>query len=94
MEIPVRDLKDHLSEYLRRVQAGEELIITSHGKPVARLAPAYAPKAEPEAEALARLRAQAWIRPGKGAKLTVPERPIVWPADDKPLAQIILEDRD
>ena len=39
MDIATRDLKDHLSEYLKRVQAGEELTITSHGKPIAMLSP-------------------------------------------------------
>jgi len=35
MEIGVREAKAHLSEYLRRVQSGEEFVITDHGKPVA-----------------------------------------------------------
>lgn len=36
MDVSVRELKNRLSEYLRRVQAGEELIVTKRGKPVAR----------------------------------------------------------
>ena len=40
MVVSVRELKNHLSEYLRRVQDGEELLITSRGKPVGRLVPA------------------------------------------------------
>lgn len=36
-EVSVRELKDHLSAYLRRVEAGEELVITSHRRQVARL---------------------------------------------------------
>ena len=35
----VRDLKDHLSAYLRRVQAGERIIVTDHDRPVAELVP-------------------------------------------------------
>ena len=34
------DAKTHLSELLQRVERGEEITITRHGKPVARLVPA------------------------------------------------------
>lgn len=34
---PVAKLKASLSEYLRRVKAGEEVIVTERGKPIARL---------------------------------------------------------
>ena len=36
-QVSVRDLKTHLSEWLGRVQAGEEVEITSHRKPIARI---------------------------------------------------------
>jgi prevent-host-death family protein len=35
VEAGVRNVKDHLSEYLRRVRAGERVLITDRGKPVA-----------------------------------------------------------
>ncbi|MFO7777121.1 MAG: type II toxin-antitoxin system prevent-host-death family antitoxin [Nitriliruptoraceae bacterium] len=38
-EAGIRDLRDHLSRYLARVQAGEELTVTDRGRPVARLVP-------------------------------------------------------
>ena len=38
VEVGVRDLKNNLSRYLSRVRAGEEVIVTDHGRPVARLA--------------------------------------------------------
>lgn len=38
-EAGVRDLRDHLSRYLERVKAGEELTVTDRGQPVARLVP-------------------------------------------------------
>lgn len=53
MEVSVRDLKDHLSEYLRRVQAGEEIVVTSHGKPVGRLVGPAAGGSAPERDAVA-----------------------------------------
>ena len=37
--VAVRDLKARLSEYLALVKAGEEVVVTERGKPVARLAP-------------------------------------------------------
>jgi prevent-host-death family protein len=40
MEVGVRELRAHLSRYLKRVAAGEEFVVTERGRPVARLAPA------------------------------------------------------
>ena len=37
--VGVRELRQHLSIYLDRVKAGETLVVTEHGEPVARLAP-------------------------------------------------------
>ena len=39
-EIGVRELKAHLSEYLKRVQTGERLVICRRGRAIAMLAPA------------------------------------------------------
>lgn len=36
-EVGIRDLKNGLSSYLERVRAGEEVIVTDRGRPVARL---------------------------------------------------------
>lgn len=43
--VGVRDLKTHLSEYLRQVKGGATVIITEHGRPIGRLVP------EPESPA-------------------------------------------
>jgi prevent-host-death family protein len=37
--VSVAETKAHLSEVLSRVEAGEEVVITRRGRPVARLAP-------------------------------------------------------
>jgi antitoxin (DNA-binding transcriptional repressor) of toxin-antitoxin stability system len=37
MDVPVTELRDHLSERLDRVRSGAEVIVTNHGIPVARL---------------------------------------------------------
>ena len=39
MQASVRDFKAHLSSYLHQVEAGEEVVITSHERPVAKLVP-------------------------------------------------------
>jgi prevent-host-death family protein len=39
-EVGVHEAKTNLSALLRRVAAGEEVVITSNGEPVARLVPA------------------------------------------------------
>lgn len=38
--VTVSKLKASLSEYLRRVKAGEEVLVTERGRPIARLTPA------------------------------------------------------
>jgi prevent-host-death family protein len=40
MDVSVADAKKHLSELQRSVDAGEDVLITRNGKPVARLVPA------------------------------------------------------
>lgn len=39
MIVSIRNLKDHLSGYLKKVQLGEEVIITYHEKPLAKIIP-------------------------------------------------------
>ena len=44
LEVNIKELREQLAEYIARVEAGEEIIITRRGKVVAHLAP---PKREP-----------------------------------------------
>jgi prevent-host-death family protein len=37
VNVSVRELKDRLSEFLRRVQKGERVVITDHGRTVAEI---------------------------------------------------------
>ncbi|RMG93237.1 MAG: type II toxin-antitoxin system Phd/YefM family antitoxin [Candidatus Dadabacteria bacterium] len=39
MQASVRTVKNRFSEFLRRAQQGEEIIVTSHNRPVAKLVP-------------------------------------------------------
>jgi antitoxin (DNA-binding transcriptional repressor) of toxin-antitoxin stability system len=50
--------KAHLSELLDKVEAGEEVVITRYGKPVAHIRQAVPPKQPLDLEALAALRAR------------------------------------
>ena len=94
MMVSVRELKNHLSEYLRRVQDGEELLITSRGKPVGRLVPARRAARDPEQQAVARLRALPFVRPGRGGKPRGARKPIPWTPGDQLLSDVVLEDRE
>jgi prevent-host-death family protein len=44
--VSIARLKARLSEYLDRVRAGEEVVVTDRGRPVARLAPLVGSTAE------------------------------------------------
>lgn len=39
MKVPVSEAKTHLTELVRRAEAGEEVVLTRHGVPVVRLMP-------------------------------------------------------
>jgi prevent-host-death family protein len=40
MEVGIRELRADLSRWLKEVQAGEEILVTDRGKPIARITPA------------------------------------------------------
>lgn len=61
---PVADLKAHLSRYLKRVKAGDEVLVTERGVPVARLVPVAA--ADAESDRLAELEREGLARRGTG----------------------------
>jgi prevent-host-death family protein len=44
--VGVRELKAHLSAYLRRVKKGEVIVVSEHGRPIGRLVPEAAPEME------------------------------------------------
>ena len=95
MEISVRELKSRLSEYLRKVAAGAEVVVTSRGKEVARLSPprARGRAASTQAELIARFRNLPWVRPGSGEKPALPKPLIRIRKGEKTLAEIVSEQR-
>jgi prevent-host-death family protein len=60
----IAELKTHLSRYLSRVKAGEEILVTERGVPVARLVPVRA--ADQALEDLRDLERAGLIRRGTG----------------------------
>lgn len=53
MQITVAEAKARLAEFIRRAESGEEIVLTRHGRPVARLGPATARAKGPLIGALA-----------------------------------------
>jgi prevent-host-death family protein len=95
MHVAVRELKDRLSELLRRAEAGEEIVVTSHGRPVARLVPVDPFAATNSAEALQRLRSQPWLRSGDGQPIRAATEPVpAVPAGEPLLSDLMLADRE
>jgi prevent-host-death family protein len=58
----IRELKDNLSRYIRRIEAGERVAITAHGRVVAELVPPGATTTTPPSR-LDELIASGAIRP-------------------------------
>lgn len=62
--VGVRDAKTHLSKLLLDIQDGAEVVITDHGKPVAKLVPLSSASLTVE-EWLRKLEQSGWIEPVK-----------------------------
>jgi prevent-host-death family protein len=86
MEIGIRELKAHLSEYVGRVAVGESFTVTDRGQPRALLVPL------PGADGLATGLAEGWVT----RRSTVPPGPAA-PARPEPgtprSEEILAEDR-
>lgn len=88
----VSKLKAHLSDYLNQVKAGSEILITDHGKPVARIVPLSRQKNL--RESMAKIEKQGLIKLGSG-KLPKDFWTIPKPEDPKGLIRsALLEERE
>ncbi|TVR34499.1 MAG: type II toxin-antitoxin system prevent-host-death family antitoxin [Nitriliruptor sp.] len=83
-EAGIRDLRDHLSRYLERVQAGEELTVTDRGRPVARLVPVT------ERRPFERPVAEGVVQPPTVRRRSRPSRRV---ATDGPVSDLVAEQR-
>ena len=89
MTVSVRDLKNRLSEYLRRVRAGERLVVTERGRPIAEVYPLSRRRLSAE-ESRRRLVEAGDLTPGRGRPLggITPLR-----VRGRPISETLLEDR-
>ena len=89
MNVSVREFKDRLSKYLRLVDEGEPVVITSHNKPVAILNPV----ARTDKPGLQQLLAAGKLKwSGRCAHID-PHRPVA-AIEGKSVAETVLEDRE
>lgn len=88
----VSRLKASLSEYLRRVKAGEEVLITERGRPIAKLAPAVGADTLPDH--LVAMEKQGLVKLGSG-KLPKDFWDLPRPKDPKgSVVQTVLRERE
>lgn len=86
-QVGVRELKDRLSGYLKRVQGGEEIVVTERGRSVARIVPAKTSSLKRVLEPMLREGAVRW-RGGKPRGAS--RRPVI---RGRTLADTVKEDR-
>lgn len=85
--VGVRELRQNLSVYLRRVEAGERLEVTDHGRPVANLEPIP----REELTGLDLMEAEGLITPARTDHRTLQPPPSI---PGRPLSEILQEMRD
>ena len=89
--VGIRELKNRLTQYLRRTKQGEEVIITERGKPIALIQPIQSAEHPVSLEArLAKLAAQGFVtlptqKPLKRVRMAK--------VSGRPISKTILEDR-
>lgn len=88
-EIGIRELRTNLSAIVERVKAGEEIVVTEYGKPVARLGPV-----DEETLAIQRLTELGILKPPRIPKGSEPlPKPIKLEGEGPMLSDIVTEGR-
>lgn len=88
MRVGTRELKSKLSEYLRRVKAGETITVTEHGKTIGRLVPVK-PTIEERLQTMVAAGQVEW----NGQKLK-PYQPKAINRGTRQLSDLVIEDRE
>jgi len=89
--VGVRELKNRLTDYLRRTKLGEEVVVTEHGKPIALLHPFHPSRKGESLEArMAGLASQGIVSLPSGKRFKK-FRP--FKVSGTPLSQMALQDR-
>ena len=73
-QISLREANQHLSRYIRSVEAGDELVITRRGRPVARLVPVSAERILSDEQQAALERSRLRMRRGANLGGRMPSR--------------------
>ena len=92
MEVGIRELKNRATELMRRVERGEEIIVTRHSRPIARLTAYHAEATTNEDKARARMAELGLLRRGRKAEAPKAWRPVK--IEGKPLSELIIEERE
>jgi len=87
-KVGIRELKARLSEYLRRVKAGESIVVTEHGASIGRIIPIL-PTVEDHLHAMISAGLVEW----NGRKLPA-YRPQALNRGDRLLSDLVVEDRE
>jgi prevent-host-death family protein len=86
----ITETKNGLSALIDRVKAGETILITERGVPVARLEPTIADDDEGR---LARLERAGIVRRGRGDPRWILDRPPTKTIDGSSVVELLIEDR-
>jgi len=84
MDVGIRELKEHLSEYLERAARGEAIRVTDRGRPKAVIGPL------PDRLRLEEGIAEGWVAPANGRPLAQVRRA----RSPRRVAEVLAEDRD
>ena len=87
----IRELKNHLSAYLRKVKGGETITITDRGTPIGRIVPTKKKDGRTMKERLQALQ-EAGLAEWSGKKIS-PHEPIAKTKGDRMVSDMLLEDR-
>jgi prevent-host-death family protein len=93
MNISLSELKANLLRYLHLAQQGEELVITHHGRPIARIVPVETPAEISKAEAIRNFRRLPWVRTGDPTIPIGSANPLPHTPGQKTVSEIVIEDR-
>ena len=86
--VGIRELKTHLSSYVRQVKSGASVIITEHGKPVGRIVP-IRPSLETRLQDLSEAGLAAW-----SGQTLPPMAPVARTRGQQMVADMLVEDRE
>lgn len=88
IQVGTRELKNKLSEYMRRVKAGETIIVTEHGRTIGQIIPV-----KPTIEERIQFMVAAGLADWNGQKLP-PYAPNVKNKVDKQVSDLVIENRE